>query len=179
VPLGGELLEPAAGTGYWTEHFARQGCRVTAIDAAPRMLDLNRARIMAAGLQESVTYHCRDIFLWQPERPYDGIFLGYWLSHIPANLLDGFLKRMHWAVCPGGFMLILDSNPGARYAPWHGTETVDTEQELRSLANGETYRVVKRHMLPNELISRLKRAGFSARIDCTPEFFMHAIAHKV
>ncbi len=179
LPAGGELLEPAAGTGYWTEHFARRGCRVMAIEASPRMLEINRDRIARAGLTDSVVYENSDVFQWRTGRPYDGIFLGYWLSHVPASFMDDFLKRMYQSLCPGGFLLVLDSKPGSRYAPWHGTQTVDTELELRSLPNGQTFRVIKRHILPKELNSRLQRAGFSPQVECTPEFFIYAVAHRL
>ncbi|HET9223838.1 MAG TPA: class I SAM-dependent methyltransferase, partial [Roseiflexaceae bacterium] len=46
----GRLLEIAAGTGWWTQHLARQAA-VTALDYAPAMLSQLAARLRAHGLR--------------------------------------------------------------------------------------------------------------------------------
>ncbi len=40
----GEVLEIACGTGLWTAELARYADRVTAVDASPEVLEINRAR---------------------------------------------------------------------------------------------------------------------------------------
>jgi SAM-dependent methyltransferase len=40
----GDVLELAAGTGIWTQRLLRHADRVTAVDAVPEVLELNRAR---------------------------------------------------------------------------------------------------------------------------------------
>lgn len=41
----GEVLELACGTGLWTRHLVGYADRVTAVDAAPEVLVINRARL--------------------------------------------------------------------------------------------------------------------------------------
>lgn len=42
LPIDGEVLELACGTGQWTRFLATRGHRVTAVDAAPEMLAVAR-----------------------------------------------------------------------------------------------------------------------------------------
>src|ERR1041385_8851136 len=53
----GDVLEPAAGTGIWTRNLVGYADRVTAVDAVPEVLDLNRARV-----DEPVDYVVADVF---------------------------------------------------------------------------------------------------------------------
>src|SRR5262245_42631206 len=64
--IAGDVLELAPGTGNWTVHLARLAGHVTALDASPEMIAINRARIEAAGLVDRVTYAQADLFNWQP-----------------------------------------------------------------------------------------------------------------
>jgi 2-polyprenyl-3-methyl-5-hydroxy-6-metoxy-1,4-benzoquinol methylase len=54
------VLEIACGTGWWTQWLARSAQQVTALDAAPEMLALNRQRV---GLP-NVRYEQADVFSW-------------------------------------------------------------------------------------------------------------------
>jgi 2-polyprenyl-3-methyl-5-hydroxy-6-metoxy-1,4-benzoquinol methylase len=86
--LAGEVLELAAGTGIWTEGLIRTASTVTAVDASPEMLAINRAKVCSP----RVWYVLADLFSWHPERVYDAIFFGFWLSHVPQERLDDFLR---------------------------------------------------------------------------------------
>ena len=44
----GEVLELACGTGLWTKRLVGVADHLTAVDAAPEVLELNRARLAAA-----------------------------------------------------------------------------------------------------------------------------------
>src|SRR3954453_2655192 len=41
--VGGDVLELAPGTGIWTERIVRAARSVTAVDASPEMVEINRA----------------------------------------------------------------------------------------------------------------------------------------
>ncbi len=56
--MGGHVLELAAGSGIWTERLLRTAANVTAVDVAPEMLALNRAR----NGDERVRYILADLF---------------------------------------------------------------------------------------------------------------------
>jgi trans-aconitate methyltransferase len=54
---------------------------VTALDAAPEMLALARNRVA----DPRVKFVCADLFTWRPDRRYDVVFFGFWLSHVPLE----------------------------------------------------------------------------------------------
>lgn len=58
----GHVLELACGTGLWTQQLVRHADSVTAVDASPEILELNRARVRS----NKIRHVCADIFKWQP-----------------------------------------------------------------------------------------------------------------
>ena len=56
---------------------------MTAVDAAPEVLAINRARVGDA----SVRYVEADLFDWSPDQRYDACVFAFWLSHVPAGSL--------------------------------------------------------------------------------------------
>ncbi len=46
---GAELLEVGCGTGHWSEHFHRQGFKITGIDASELMVTIARRKEIAGG----------------------------------------------------------------------------------------------------------------------------------
>src|SRR5438552_2694244 len=57
----GHTLELACGTGIWTAILAQISEEVTAIDGAPEMLEINRAKVQ----RQNVRYQAADLFQWQ------------------------------------------------------------------------------------------------------------------
>ncbi|GIM94921.1 class I SAM-dependent methyltransferase [Paractinoplanes toevensis] len=136
----GDVLEFAAGTGWWTERLTRHATRITAVDAHTETLDLNRARTARTG---RVTYVQADIFTWTPPaQQFDVVFFSFWLSHIPDEHLDRFWQQVATALRPGGRVFLLDSYQPAR---------IDGDLQQRTLNDGRTYQVIKRYWQPAEL----------------------------
>jgi len=136
----GDVLELAAGTGWWTERLTRHATHITAVDANTETLDLNRERTAATG---KVTYRQADIFAWTPPpSAYDTVFFAYWLSHVPAEHLDPFWAKVAHALRPGGRVFLIDS-----YHP----ERIPDDLQQRRLNDGREFRVVKRYWQPAEL----------------------------
>jgi demethylmenaquinone methyltransferase/2-methoxy-6-polyprenyl-1,4-benzoquinol methylase len=87
----GDVLELACGTGLWTRHLAKYASTLTAVDASPEVLAVNRARV--AG--DRVTYVHADLFEYEPERAsYDVCFFSFWLSHVPADRFAAFWESV-------------------------------------------------------------------------------------
>src|SRR5919206_1553641 len=82
---GGDVLELAAGTGTWTRQLLRYAERVTAVDAVPEVLELNRAKTGGAA-----EYVLADVFAWEPPRAFDVCVFGFWLSHVPSSRFAAF-----------------------------------------------------------------------------------------
>jgi SAM-dependent methyltransferase len=159
LPIAGDVLELACGSGWWTPLLARRARSVTAVDAAPEMLALARQRVR--GLP--VELLAADLFTWQPPRRYDTAFFAFWLSHIPPARFAAFWSTVGAALAPGGRACFLDTTDRAR----------DIEQVLcgqpapsvrRRLRDGSEYRVVKTFYSPAELAVRLAELGWTATI---------------
>jgi ubiquinone/menaquinone biosynthesis C-methylase UbiE len=76
----GSVLELACGPGTWTPQLLHHASDVTAVDASPEMLAIAASRVPGA----PVRFAEADVFTWQPDRRYDVVFMGFWLSHVPG-----------------------------------------------------------------------------------------------
>jgi len=156
----GEVLELAAGTGLWTRHLVRHATRVTAVDASPEVLALNRARVDAS----NVDYVVADIFAWQPTQTYDVCFFGFWLSHVPESRFDDFWKKVAAALRAGGRVFLVD---GAAQQAAHTSRQTSDERTVRTLADGREFEIVKRFWEPDDLASRLASLGWRFAFRCS------------
>ena len=100
----GRVLELACGTGVWTEQLIRHARSITAIDAAPEMLALARARIK----DERVRFLAADIFSWEPDGRYDVVAFAFWLSHVPPARFERFWELLAACLRPGGRVFFID-----------------------------------------------------------------------
>src|SRR5918912_1913205 len=100
----GDVLELAAGTGIWTKHLLRHADRVTAVDSAPEVLELNRARTDGAA-----EYVLADVFEWEPPREFDVCFFGFWHSHVPSGRFEAFWRLVGRALKPEGRAFLVDN----------------------------------------------------------------------
>ena len=142
------MLELAAGTGIWTRKLVRLADRVVAVDANAETLALNTAE---ADLVRA------DVFAWEPAERFDLVFFSFWLSHVPEERFDEFWSLVRAALVPGGRVFLVDS--GAGDTAHTGTDQAGGE-ETRSLADGRTFRIVKRRRPPRELAERVRPLGF-------------------
>lgn len=149
-----QILELACGTGVWTRLLRRVGRTLTALDAAPEMLALNRQQVGDA----QIRYECVDLFAWEPEARYDLVFFAFWLSHVPPDRLDPFLDAVARAVRPNGRMFLVDepsSTPNKPPLPRAG------DHETRPLLDGREFTIVKVYYDPAELGEKLAARGFT------------------
>ena len=102
----GEVLELACGPGTWTPRLLQRASRVTAVDAAPEMLALARVRVGAD--VKRVRFLRADLFGWEPDQRYDGVFMGFWLSHVPPSRFAAFWQFVDRCLLPGGSVLFVD-----------------------------------------------------------------------
>jgi demethylmenaquinone methyltransferase/2-methoxy-6-polyprenyl-1,4-benzoquinol methylase len=144
----GRVLELAAGTGIWTRKLVRLAERVVAVDANAETLALNtsEAELVRA-----------DVFEWEPAERFDLVFFSFWLSHVPEERFDEFWALLRATLVPGGRVFLVDS--GAGDTAHTGSDQSDGE-ETRSLADGRTFRIVKRRWRPDELAGRVRPLGF-------------------
>jgi trans-aconitate methyltransferase len=166
-------LDVAAGTGLWTKQLACRARHVVALDASPEMIALNRSKVRA----ENVEYRQVDVFTWEPDRQYDLIFCGFWLSHVLPALLPDFLATLRSALSPKGRLFIVDTLPSPdATAKDHPTPDASAELSRRRLNDGREFEIVKVYYSPNQLKARLDAAGMDSTIWKTNHYFLYAVA---
>src|SRR5215470_180817 len=131
-------LELACGTGLFTQRLASKVARLTAIDASPEVLAINRARVSA----KHVEYIEADLFGWRPVRRYDVVFFSFWLSHVPEERFASFWEIVASALAPGGAAYLIDSafDPSST-AKDHALPGRDAGVVTRKLNDGREFRI--------------------------------------
>ena len=171
-------LELACGTGIWTQALLELAGCVHALDAAPEMLAINRAKLQS----ERVRYEQVDLFAWEPQREYDLVFCGFWLSHVPPETLPGFLGKVARALRPGGRFFLVDSrrdaNSGAVDAMPDNYYSDEIEHE-RVLNDGRRFTIVKVFHEPESLGAILAAQGLQPALRETANYFIYGSADKV
>jgi SAM-dependent methyltransferase len=168
LPLRGSIVELAAGTGWWSPLLAGKG-ELSLYDVNEAPLELARERLLAHRLRAHL--HVRDAWA-EPDRQVDGLFAGFWVSHVPRPRLDEFLALARRWLLPGGTFAFIDSLPdpqsGAADNP-----APDGDVAVRRLADGREFRIVKAFHAPDELRAALRRTGFAdAEVTTTGRFFL-------
>jgi demethylmenaquinone methyltransferase/2-methoxy-6-polyprenyl-1,4-benzoquinol methylase len=154
----GTVLDLAAGTGIWTSKLARTADRVVAVDANPEPLALNRA---------PAEHVVADIFEWEPPEPFDFCFFGFWLSHVPDDRFDDFWALVRRAVRPGGRVFLVDNGVGD---PAHTRPVPVGDREIRRLADGREFEIVKLYRSPAEIAERVQAFDLDLRITANGHF---------
>ena len=167
LPIGGEVVELAAGTGWWSVVLASMGA-LWIYDANDEPLAIARDRLAAAGLTASSAV--RDAWA-EPDRRVDALFMGFWLSHVPRTRLSEFLDICLRWLEPGGTVAFIDSRRDPESgAPNHPTPVDD--MSLRKVGDRE-FVIPNIYYEPAELERALAGAGFqNARVETTPRFFL-------
>jgi demethylmenaquinone methyltransferase/2-methoxy-6-polyprenyl-1,4-benzoquinol methylase len=163
----GDVLELAAGTGIWTEQLLRYADRVTAVDAAPEVIELNRDRTGGAA-----EYVLADIFEWEPPRAFDVCFFAFWHSHVPLRRFDAFWQLVDRALKPGGRVFLVDN---AKLGDSRHLVSLTGEVARRRLSDGREFDIVKRYWEPSELERDVAAAGWALDVRTSANgYFIYA-----
>ena len=172
LPIHGEIVELAAGTGWWSPLLASKG-ELSMYDGASAPLDRARERLVAHRLRAHL--HVRDAWA-EPDREVDALFAGFWLSHVPRNRLDEFLAIARRWLRPGGTFAFIDSLPDPQSSAADHPAPAD-DASVRRLDDGREFTIVKVYYEPRALESALANAGFvDARVTTTGRFFLTGVA---
>jgi len=162
------VLELACGTGLFTRHLAPRVAHLTAVDASPEVIAINRARVA-----RDVEYVQADLFAWRPARRYDAVFFSFWLSHVPEDRFEAFWDTVAAALGSGGAAYLIDSAFDAgSMAKDHPLPNRETGLASRKLNDGREFRVVKIYYQPDALEAKLLVLGWRARIAQTGRYFL-------
>jgi SAM-dependent methyltransferase len=170
----GSVLEIGCGSGLWTRRLAPPAGRYVAVDASPRMLELNRARIGPS----RVEYVLADAFAWSPgpgDR-FDLVFLGFFLSHIPPRWFGRWWRRAETWLTPRGRVAFVDDAAGPD-RPYSGDRPDrGPEYAHRRRLGDEEYTIVKVFYAPEELAAKLARLGWRADVRSTGIHLLYGTA---
>ena len=175
-----QALELACGTGIWTRRLLDVAQRILAVDAAPEMLALNRAKVGAQVADARVSYQLADLFTWEADSPVDLAFAAFWFSHVPTERLAPMLAALRRAVRPGGQLCIIDepdTSPARPPASPQGQDPhLESQLETRALLDGRQFQIVKIYRSPERLADLCGDAGFP-EVTCIPgTYFFGLIA---
>jgi SAM-dependent methyltransferase len=139
---GGQVLEVAAGTGYWTQVLSASAAAVTATDINRETLDVARGRQYGPA---PVAFRLADAYaLQEVTGQFDMAFIGFFWSHVLRADLPRFLGGLHARLGPGATVMVLDNCyvPGSSTPISRTTPEGDTFQR-RTLSDGRGYEIVK------------------------------------
>lgn len=166
-------LELACGTGIWTGELLKVAGHVTALDASPEVIAINRVKLNAA----NVDYRQQELFNWQPDAEYDLVAFCFWLSHVPPEKLDEFLLKVSRAVRSGGKLFFVDSLP-AESGTAKDQQISDSGLTTRRLNDGQTFQIVKVFYDPARLEGKLASIGFDVEVGTTGSYFVYGVGTK-
>lgn len=156
----GDVLELASGTGIWTERLLRFADSLTCVDAAPEMIARAKARVG----DDRARFIRADLFSWTPDRRYDTVFFGFWISHVPLDRFEAFWSTIADCLQPGGRVFFTDD---AYRPPEELIEGAVSSTVERKLLDGTAFRAVKVPHTAPALQSRLARLGWDISVTQT------------
>jgi SAM-dependent methyltransferase len=156
----GSVLELACGPGVWTGQLLRYATDLTAVDASPEMLAIAAARVGS----DQVRFLQADLFTWKPDRRYDVVFIGFWLSHVPAERFASFWSLVADCLNPDGRVFLVDD---AYRTPDELIEGPSSSTIRRQIPDGTAYRLVKVPHQPADLERRLRQLGWHITVTST------------
>ncbi|MGH3249874.1 MAG: class I SAM-dependent methyltransferase [Trebonia sp.] len=167
----GSVLELACGPGVWTGPLLRHATDVTAVDASAEMLAIATARIQ----NECVRFVQADLFTWQPDRRYDVVFMGFWLSHVPAERFASFWSLVADCLQPEGRVFFCDDYYRTDDELIEGPSSTTIR---RQVPDGTAYRIVKVPHRPADLAARLRQLGWDITVHPTAGPFYWGAGHR-
>jgi trans-aconitate methyltransferase len=169
----GSVLELACGPGVWTPQLLRHATDVTAVDASKEMLAIAAGRVPAGA---PVRFVQADLFSWAPDRQYDVVFMGFWLSHVPADRFESFWDVVAAALAPRGRVFFADD---AYRTPAELIEGPASSTIQRRIPDGTAYRIVKVAYEPADLEGRLRDLGWDVTVNPTAGPFYWGAGSRV
>ena len=122
------------------------------------MLARARARLSP---DASVRLVQADLFSWRPDRRYDAVFFGFWISHVPEDRFESFWNLVDEALEPGGSVFFFDDNHRSDAELVEGAESPIVRRRLN---DGTAFRVVKIAYEPAELERRLRALNWDITV---------------
>jgi hypothetical protein len=109
-------------------------------------------------LAEQIAYYrARAPEYTEPERLYDAVFFGFWLSHVPLERFEHFWELVARALKADGRVAFVDD---AFRTPDELLEGEESSTVQRRLTDGTVFRAVKVPHTPESLQRRIEQLGW-------------------
>ncbi len=155
--VGRDIIEIAAGTGYWTQFIAKKANSILSTDITEEALNLLKSRDSE---MENVTSKIVDAYLLNESKKYDGAFAGLWYSHIPIKQIPRFYESLHRCLSSGATVVFIDNSVAqCDRLPIGYTDSDGNTYQDRALDNGKVHRVLKNFPSESQLIESAKNYG--------------------
>ena len=157
---GKNVLEIAAGPGFWTKIIAETANSITATDVNEAVIDLARKKDYPRG---NVNFRVADMYALGDLPPHDALFGGFIFSHILKQDYSKFLDAIGKYVVQGGTVILMDNNK--ILAPHHvdRADEQGNNYRLRTLEDGSKHEIVKNYPTEEEL--RLLLSNHASNVD--------------
>jgi cyclopropane fatty-acyl-phospholipid synthase-like methyltransferase len=167
---GHRVLELACGTGHWTEQFAESAASVLATDCNPEMLEQAKAKGLPS---DKVQFRLMDAFDPDIDAGFTACFAGFWWSHVRREEQERYLARLRKKLGKDALLVLVDDchveNDNTVIAR---TDLDGNTFQLRTLANGERYEVLKNYPTDSTLRKRFATSLKEIRIVRLENFWM-------
>jgi demethylmenaquinone methyltransferase/2-methoxy-6-polyprenyl-1,4-benzoquinol methylase len=168
---GRTVLEVACGTGYWTQFIAREAKHVHACDINESVLDIAREKPIAQG---HATFTRADaITLEGVPEGCDAAFAGFWWSHVKKSDLTRFVANLAARLEPGATVAILDNSYAeGSSTPISRRDAEGNTYQMRALASGEQYEVLKNFPTAEELTAAVRGVAREAHLESLTYYWL-------
>lgn len=170
---GRDVLDVAAGTGFWAERYAGVARSTTLCDVNEETLLVARTR---RAWPQDVTFACCDAFaLGEVPGVFDAAFVGFFWSHVDLDELDRFLEGVIGRLDPGALVIFVDNTyvEGSNH-PIVRTDGAGNTYQRRKLEDGRTWEVRKNFPSDEEVVDRLANHGVHATVTSMTYFWTAA-----
>jgi len=168
---GRKVLEVACGTGYWTQHIARAAAKVYACDINEAVLEIAREKAIAPGRAEF--FKADAVSLGGVPPGCNAAFAGFWWSHVKKSGIAQFVSNLSTKLAPGSLVGILDNQFAAgSSSPITRTDAEGNTYQMRKLANGEEFEVLKNFPKPEELRAAVLPVAQEAHLETLQYYWL-------
>jgi len=168
---GRTVLEVACGTGYWTQFIARSALHVNACDINEAVLEIAREKPIPPG--RATFFKADAITLEGVPAGCDAAFAGFWWSHVRKSELEVFVKELALRLQPGATVAILDNTYAeGSSTPISRRDAEGNTYQMRALASGEQYEVLKNFPSALELTEAVRPVAREAHLESLTYYWL-------
>lgn len=143
---------------------------MTAVDASSRMLAINRACVNGP----KVRYVHGEILAWVPDRTYDVVFFGFWLSNVLPSAVHNSWTLVRKCLAPHGCVAFI--NEDDRAAGHDDVYVISgIPVSLRSLSDGRQFEIVKFFWMLGGVENGLRSTAWDVQVRRVSETFLYGV----